>query len=166
MKRILVRLQEMAVLNLEQFINNLEERIKGAIQKGKIRDEATMAELEEVIDDAVGDIFKINDTSIEYPFAILDSEKKALIFDGRTEHYNRLIKFLQSQGNKKADGAYKFIRNVQYVAEDVLEKWINSACNDVLKNRVLADKLTKFFGTLSSFSHIVQNTFINLYKKL
>jgi DNA replication initiation complex subunit (GINS family) len=57
MERIVVRLQEMAVLNLEQFIRNLEERIKGAIQKGKIRDMATMAELEKVIDDAIRDIF-------------------------------------------------------------------------------------------------------------
>jgi DNA replication initiation complex subunit (GINS family) len=44
-------------LNLDQFIRNLEERIRDAIQKGKIRDKATMAELEKVIDDAIRDIF-------------------------------------------------------------------------------------------------------------
>jgi DNA replication initiation complex subunit (GINS family) len=66
-------------LNLDQFIRNLEERIRDAIQKGKIRDKATMAELEKVIDDAVMTIFTENDKTIS-PFAVLDSEKKDINF--------------------------------------------------------------------------------------
>jgi hypothetical protein len=93
-------------------------------------------------------------------------KKKTLIFNDRTGHYNRVNEFSHSQRNRSIDGSYKFIRTIQYVAEDVLKKWINSACNDVLKNKVLADKLIGFFGTLSSFSHVAQNIFMNLYKNL
>jgi hypothetical protein len=166
MKRVLMHMQEMAQLNLDQFIRNLEERIKGAIQKGKIRDKATMAELEKVIDDVMSSIFAENNKTSKYPFAVLDSEKNALVFKGKTGHYNILNDFFHSQRNKTVDGSYKFIQGVQYVSEDILIKWINIVCGDVLKNKVLADKITGFFGTLNSFSHIIQNTFIDLYKKL